>query len=144
MVTAVAMRKVKTLAGMRIAGSLVVIMLVLPNVAQADEQQAMPRVVGRILDVPGLGEVSVPEQGYQEIRDLLNSDDPADHEKAFELLQRSAEEERAPLDNGPTEFRIVHPPATTSRPAPDDHVRDPSEPLSVDRTLPKRRARGLW
>ena len=144
MVTDVAMRKVKTLAGMRIAGSLVAIMLVLPNVAQADEQQAMPREVGRILDVPGLGEVSVPEQGYQEIRDLLNSDDPADHKKAFALLQRSAEEESAPLDTGPSEFRIVHPPATTSRLAPDDNVRDLAEPLSFDHTPPKRRARGLW
>jgi hypothetical protein len=145
MVTEVAMRKVKTLAGMRIAGSLVVIMLVLPNVAQADEQQAMPRVVGWsvTLDVPGLGEVSVPEKGYQEIQDLLKSDDAADHEKAFALLQRSAEEESAPLDTGPSEFRIVHPPATTSRLAPDDNVRDPAEPLSFDHPPPRRRARGL-
>jgi hypothetical protein len=88
--------------------------------------------------------VSVPEQGYQELRDLLNSDDSADHQKAFALLQRSAEEESAPLDNGPTEFRIVHPPATTSRPAPDDHIGDLAEPLSFDRPLPNRRARGLW
>ena len=112
MATDVAMRKLKTFAGMRIAGSLVAIMLVLPSVAQADEQQAMPRVVGWsvTLDVPGLGEVSVPEKGYREIQDLLKSDDAADHEKAFALLQRSAEEESAPLDTGPSEFRIVHPP----------------------------------
>jgi hypothetical protein len=143
MVTAVAMRKLKTFAGMRIAGSLVAIMLVLPNVAQADEQE-MPRVVGRILDVPGLGEVSVPEQGYQQIRDLLNSDDPADHQRAFALLQRSAEEESAPLDTGPTEFRVVHPPVATSGPAPGDKVRDLAEPLSFDHPPPKRRGRGLW
>ena len=145
MATDVAMRKLKTFAGMRIAGSLVAIMLVLPNVAQADEQQAMPRVVGWsvTLDVPGLGEVSVPEKGYQEIQDLLKSDDAADHEKAFALLQRGAEEESAPLDTGPSEFRIVHPPATTSRAAPDDNVRDLAEPLSFDHPLPKRRARGL-
>ena len=141
------MRKLKTFAGMRIAGSLVAITLVLPNVAQAGdgEQQAMPRVVGwsLTLDVPGLGEVSVPEKGYQEIQDLLKSDDAADHEKAFALLQRSAEEESAPLATGPSEFRIVHPPATTSRLAPDDNVRDLAEPLSFDHPLPKRRARGL-
>ena len=144
MATDVAMKKLKTFAGMRIAGSLVAIMLVLPNVAQADEQQAMPRVVGWsvTLDVPGLGEVSVPEKGYREIQDLLKSDDAADHEKAFALLQRSAEEESAPLDTGPSEFRIVHPPATTWC-APDDNGRDLAEPLSFDQPLPKRRARGL-
>jgi hypothetical protein len=145
MATDVAMKKLKTFAGMPIAGSLVAIMLVLPNVAQAGEQQAMPRVVGWsvTLDVPGLGEVSVPERGYQEIQDLLKSDNAADHEKAFALLQRSAEEESAQLDTGPTEFRIVHPPATTWRLAPDDHVRDLAEPLSFDHPLPKRRAPGL-
>ena len=105
----------------------------------------MPRVVGWsvTLDVPGLGEVSVPEKGYREIQDLLKSDDAADHEEAFALLQRSAEEESAPLDTGPSEFRIVHPPATTWRLAPDDNGRDLAEPLSFDQPLPKRRARGL-
>jgi hypothetical protein len=164
------MRKLKTLASMRIAGSLLAI-LVLPAVARADDEQQyestpinrpqeMPRVVGRsvLLDVPGLGEVSVSEEGYRKISDLLTSDDAADQEEAFALLQRiqdeestgSADAESAPQSAGPINmappglFRIVHPPITTSSVAPDDNVRDLAEPLSFDHPLSKRRARGLW
>jgi hypothetical protein len=159
------MTKLKTFAGMRTAGSLLA-MLALPIVAQADEQrgsapvsQAMPRVVGRILDVPGLGEVSVPEKGYQEIQDLLKSDDAADHQRAFALLQRTqneesgggAEEDTTPQSTGPISmlppgvFAVVHPPlASASSSVAPSNAPDLAEPLSFDHPPPKHRERGLW
>ena len=98
------------------------------------------------LDVPGLGDVSVPEEDYPEIYDLLTSDDPADQEKAFSLLQRdrkappavSAEAESASQGASPPKFRIVYPPASTSSAAPDDNVRDLAAPLSSDDQAPGR------
>jgi hypothetical protein len=163
LVTVVAMRKLKIFAGISVAGSLLA-MLALPAIAQADEQQygsdpvqEMPRVVGRILDVPRLGEVSVPEEGYQKIQDLLNSDDPADHERAFALLQRAQDEESAggaedaPQSAGPTSmlppgvFAIIHPPpASASSSAAPSNAPDLAEPLSFDHPAPKHRERGLW
>jgi hypothetical protein len=166
LVTVAAMRKLKTFAGICVAGSLLAI-LALPTVAQADEQQygsdpvmqEMPRVVGRsvILDVPRLGEVSVPEEGYQKIQDLLNSDDPTDHERAFALLQRTQDEESAggaedaPQSIGPTSmlppgvFAIIHPPpASASSSAAPSNAPDLAEPLSFDHSAPKHRERGLW
>jgi hypothetical protein len=148
------MTKLKTFASLGIAGSLLAI-LALPTIAQADEQQygsgpamqAMPRVVGRsvLLDVPGLGEVSVPEERYREIDDLLKSDDPADQEQAFAVLQRSAEEESAPQSTPPGVFAIIHPPpaSATSCAAPSN-APDLAEPLSSDYPPPKHRPRGLW
>jgi hypothetical protein len=137
---------------MRLAGSLLAIMLVLPNIAQADEQA--PREVGRILDVPGLGEVSVPEQGYREIRDLLNSDDPADHDRALALLQRSQNEESdgsddiAPQSTGPISvlppgvFAVRHPPpASASSSAARSNALDFAEPLDH---LPTKSRERLW
>ena len=140
---------------MRLAGSLLAIMLVLPSVAQADEQ-AVPREVGRILDVPGLGEVSVPEQGYQELRDLLNSDDPADRQRAFALLQRtqneesdgSAEENTAPQGTGPISmlppgvFAVRHPPPeSASSSAAPSNAPDLAEPFDH---LPTKSHDRLW
>jgi hypothetical protein len=101
-----------------------------------------------LLDVPELGEVSIPEGEYQEIYDLLISDDAADQEKAFALLQRikkaaptvSTEAESATGSSG---IRIVHPPVTSSSAATDSGP-DLAEPLSFDDPPPKRRARGLW
>jgi hypothetical protein len=159
----VAMTKLKTFAGLGIAGSLLAI-LALPTVAQADEQQydsapvmqAMPRVVGRILNVPRLGEVSVPEEGYQKIQDLLNSDDPTDHERAFALLQRAQDQESAgdaedaPQSTGPASmlppgvFAIIHPPARAASGAGPSNAPDLAEPLSLDHPPPKDRERGLW
>jgi hypothetical protein len=138
---------------MRIAASLLAIMLVLPNVAQADEQA--PREVGRILDVPGLGEVSVPEQGYREIRDLLNSDDPADHERALALLQGTQNEESDGSDDiasqstGPISvlppgvFAVRHPqpPAGASSSAAASNAPDLAEPLDH---LPTKSRERLW
>jgi hypothetical protein len=148
------MTKLRTFAGLGIAVSLLAI-LALPTVAQADEQQygsgpamqAMPRVVGRsvLLDVPGLGEVSVPEERYREIDDLLKSDDPADQEQAFAVLQRSAEEESAPQSTPPRVFAIIHPPpASASSSAAPSSAPDLAEPLSFDHPAPKHRERGLW
>jgi len=70
MATDVAMKKLKSPCGYAYRGKSVAIMLVLPNVAQADEQQAMPRVVGWsvTLDVPGFGELSVPEKAIKNSR----------------------------------------------------------------------------
>jgi hypothetical protein len=116
---------------------------------------AVPTVVAVgipvFLDVPDLGEVSIPEDDYPEIYDLLTSDDAADQEKAFALLQSmknkvpigNAEAESASQGADPSGFRIVHPPVTTSSAAPDSG-RDLAEPLSFDDPAPKRRARGLW
>jgi len=152
LVTVAAMRKLKTFAGICVAGSLLAI-LALPTAAQADEQQfgsapamqAMPRVIGRILDVPGLGEVSVPEERYREIDDLLKSDDPADQEQAFAVLQRSAEEESAPQSTPPGVFAIIHPPpASASSSAAPSNAPDLAEPLSFNHPPPKHRERGLW
>jgi hypothetical protein len=162
----VAIAKLKTFAGMRIAGSLLA-MLALPTVAQAEQQyrsdrlQEMPRVVGRsvLLDVPGLGEVSVSEEGYRKISDLLTSDDAADQEEAFALLQRiqneestgSADAESDPQSTGPINmappglFRIVHPPpASASSSAAPSNAPDLAEPLSFSDPHPKRHLRGLW
>lgn len=101
-----------------------------------------------LLDVPGLGEVSIPEGEYQEIYDLLISDDAADQERAFALLQGIKKE--APTVSTDTEnatrssgIRIVHPPVTSSSAATDSGP-DLAEPLSFDDSPPKRRARGLW
>jgi hypothetical protein len=116
---------------------------------------AVPAVVAIgipvFLDVPDLGEVSIPEDDYPEIYGLLTSDDAADQEKAFALLQSmknkvpigNAEAASASQSTGPSGFRIVHPPVTTSSVAPDS-VRGLEEPLSFDDPAPKRRARGLW
>jgi hypothetical protein len=116
---------------------------------------AIPAVVAIgipvLLDVPGLGEVSIPEDDYQEIYDLLTSDNPVNQEKAFALLQSlkneapmgSAEAESAPQSTDQSGFRIVHPPVTTSSATPDS-ARDLAEPLSSDDSPPRRRARGLW
>jgi hypothetical protein len=117
--------------------------------------QEMPRVVGRsiILDVPRLGEVSVPEKGYQEIQDLLNSNDPTDHERAFALLQRTqeqesaggAEEDIAPQSTPPGVFAVIHPPpARASSSAAPSNAPDLAEPLSFDHPPAKHRERGLW
>jgi len=114
---------------------------------------AVPAVVALgipvILDVPDLGEVSIPEDDYPGIYDLLTSDDPADQEKAFALLQRMKGE--GPTGSaaaqsgstGPSGFRIVHPPQTASSVAPDS-APDLAEPLNFDDPAPKRRARRLW
>jgi hypothetical protein len=116
---------------------------------------AVPAVVAIgipvFLDVPDLGEVSIPEDDYPEIYGLLTSDDAADQEKAFALLQSmknkvpigNAEAASASQRTGPSGFRIVHPPVTTSSVAPDS-VHGLEEPLSFDDPAPKRRARGLW
>jgi len=101
------------------------------------------------LDVPDLGEVSIPEDRYQEIYDLLTSDDAADQERAFALLQSMKGE--GPTGSaaaqsgstGPSGFRIVHPPQTASSVAPDS-APDLAEPLNFDDPAPKRRARRLW
>jgi len=114
---------------------------------------AIPAVVAIgipvFLDVPDLGEVSIPEDDYPQIYDLLTSDDPADQEKAFALLQRmrndsstGSAEANSAVQSAPS-FRIVHPPVTTSSAAPDNG-RDLAEPLSFDDPAPRRRARGLW
>jgi hypothetical protein len=103
------------------------------------------------LDIPDLGEVSIPEDDYPEIYGLLTSDDAGDQEKAFALLQSmknkvpigNAEAAGASQRTGPSGFRIVHPPVTTSNVAPDS-VHGLEEPLSFDDPAPKRRARGLW
>lgn len=103
------------------------------------------------LDVPDLGEVSIPEDDYPEIYGLLTSDDAADQEKAFALLQSmknkvpigNAEPASASQSTGPYGFRIVHPPVTTSSVAPDS-AHGLEEPLSFDDPAPKRRSRGLW
>jgi hypothetical protein len=103
------------------------------------------------LDVPDLGEVSIPEDDYPEIYGLLTSDDAADQEKAFALLQSiknkvpigSAEAASASQSTGPSGFRIVHPPVTTSSVAPDS-AHGLEEPLSFDDPAPRRPARGLW
>jgi len=105
---------------------------------------------------PRLGEVSVPEEGYQKIQDLLNSDDPTDHERAFALLQRTQDQESAggaedaPQSTGPTSmlppgvFAIIHPPARASSSAGPSNAPDLAEPLSLDHPPPKDRERGLW
>ncbi len=116
---------------------------------------AVPAVVALgipvFLDVPDLGEVSIPEDRYQEIYDLLTSDDAADQERAFALLQSmkgegptgSAAAQSGSQTTGPFGFRIVHPPQTASSVAPDS-ARDLAEPLNFDDPAPKRRARRLW
>ena len=116
---------------------------------------AVPAVVALgipvLLDVPDLGEVSIPEDDYSGIYDLLTSDDPADQERAFALLQSmkgegptgSAAAQSGSQRTGPSGFRIVHPPQTASSVAPDS-ARDLAEPLNFDDPAPKRRARGLW
>jgi hypothetical protein len=116
---------------------------------------AVPAVVAIgipvLLDVPDLGEVRIPEDDYPEIYRLLTSDDAADQEKAFALLQRMKNEgptgtaaaESGSQSTGPSGFRIVHPPQTATSVAPD-RARDLEEPLSFDDSAPKRRARGLW
>ena len=116
---------------------------------------AVPAVVAIgipvFLDVPDLGEVSIPEDDYPEIYGLLTSDDAADQEKAFALLQSiknkvpigSAEAASASQSTGPSGFRIVHPPVTTSSVAPDS-AHGLEESLSFDDPAPRRPARGLW
>lgn len=117
---------------------------------------AVPAVVAIgipvFLDVPDLGEVSIPEDDYPEIYGLLTSDDAADQEKAFALLQSmkndgptgSAEARDASQSTGPSGFRIVHPPVTASSAGLNDNVRDLAEPWTFDDPPSKRRARGLW
>jgi hypothetical protein len=103
------------------------------------------------LDVPDLGEVSIPEDDYPEIYGLLTSDDAGDQEKAFALLQSmknkvpigSAEAASGSQRTGPSGFRIVHPPVSTSSAAPDDN-QDQVGPLFSDNPPQKRRERGLW
>jgi hypothetical protein len=116
---------------------------------------AIPAVVAIgipvFLDVPDLGEVGVPEDDYPEIYRLLTSDDAADQEKAFALLQSlknanpigSVEAQNASQTTSPSSFRIVHPPQTASSVAPDS-ARDLAEPLNFDDPAPNRRIRGLW
>src|SRR6266478_177006 len=88
------------------------------NVRFHGRRLAVPAVVAIgipvFLDVPDLGEVSIPEDDYPEIYGLLTSDDAADQEKAFALLQRmkgegptgSTAAENGLQSTGPSGFRI--------------------------------------
>jgi hypothetical protein len=106
-----------------------------------------------ILDVPELGPVSVAEDSYGELYQLLTSDNPDDWERAYtelkqikqkEVTTASTGESNGSASVGPTNtvphtFKIVHP--TTSEPdAASKNTPDLTERFE---DLPTR-ARRLW
>ncbi len=97
---------------------------------------AVPAVVAFgvpvLLQVPGIGPVSVPEDRYRALYDLLASENPDDWERAYTDLQRIRRE----TNSGPINML----PPVGSRSATSDSQPDLTERWN---DLP-RRERGLW
>jgi hypothetical protein len=107
--------------------------------------------------VPGIGPVSVPEDRYSALYDLLASENPDDWERAYTALERIQREtpaasivvHNAPQNSGPTNMLPAGFRATPSAAIPDDNARDLAEPSTVNLAerlfdKPPTRAERLW
>jgi hypothetical protein len=57
-----------------------------------------------LLDVPGIGEVSVPEETYTSLYPMFSSDDEADRERAYRQLQEQVEHQPESLIHAANEI----------------------------------------
>jgi hypothetical protein len=120
---------------------------------------AVPAVVAFgvpvILQVPGIGPVSVPEDRYRTLYDLLASDNPDDWERAYTDLERIQREtpaasivmNNAPQNFGPTNMLPPGFRAAPSAAAPDDNALAEPPTVNVAERLfdkPQKRAEPLW
>jgi hypothetical protein len=113
---------------------------------------AIPAVVAFgvpvLLEVPGIGSVSVAEDRYRELYELLTSENAADSERAYtELKQiKLSEPSTDPIDGPPVAPTNMLPPGfKAGAPRAVSGARDLAEPLSFDGPPPKRNDDGrLW